>query len=604
MGKSISIASWVVGLGLMLAACGGSSKTPPGDTPSSCTVGERVCEGLNIKVCGADGRQTVAETCLPPQSCAEGACTNTGCVPNTRFCKDGDVHKCDSEGAGSALDETCSAAEFCREEDGDAECSDTACTAGEALCDDSIATTCKADGSGPKPGGQDCADGGQVCHQGSCRASACTEGEKVCQHGDVYLCADNGSSTVLLADCEDDEVCDGALGACRPQVCEPGKIDCDSTRIVTCNQYGSGWEQSGSDCTATDELCVAGVCKKQTCTPSATFCEEGDVYRCDADGISSILYQQCDPENYHCESHSGSYASCQYNDCEPGELVCHGAYVKTCTDTGTYPASGTRCADDMYCLEGSCKPRVCEPYTYACKDGDIYYCEYDGRAQYVSEQCISGTTCKQIESGFACVSLPCEAGEKSCLGNKVGTCSSDGSTLSAVTEDCAASSKVCGDDLTCVTSTQDTLGIAEDAETISAGYVIGDAIEMHSARKLVEIEANLVLASARELRWVIYEQSGSNFVARIDKVVSNQSGTGFFSSGPISYTLTAGKRYLVAVAITGGNAIAYYDTKPWNLDLSFGVPLGRAFNYYSPTLYADYHYQERLYQMRLTTELP
>lgn len=602
MGKSISIASWVVGLGLVLAACGASSKTPPGDT--SCTVGERICEGLNIKVCGADGRQTVAETCLPPQSCAEGACTNTACVPNTRFCKDGQVHKCDSRGAGSTLDETCSAAEFCREEDGDAECSDTACTAGEALCDDSIATTCKPDGSGPKPGGQDCADGGQVCYQGSCRASACTEGEKVCQHDDVYLCADNGSSTVLLADCQDGEVCDGALDACRPKVCEPGKMDCDSTRIVTCNQYGSGWDQAGVDCTATDELCVAGACKKQTCNPSSTFCEDGDVHRCDADGISSSLYQQCDQANYHCESYS-SYATCQYNECEPGELVCDGDYVKTCTDTGSYPVNGTYCGADKYCEDGSCKDNVCEPYTYACKDGDIYYCEYDGRGLYVSEHCPSDTTCKEIESGFACVSLPCEAGIKSCLGNKVGTCGSDGTALSAVTEDCAAAGKVCGDDLTCVASVEDTLGIAEDAETISAGYVIGDVVEMHSARKLVEIQANLVLAAARELRWVIYEQSGSNFVARIDKVIANQSGTGFFSSGPINYTLKSGKRYLVAVAVTGGNAIAYYDTRPWNMDLSFGAPLGRVVSSYASTLSANYYYyQDHLYQMRLTTELP
>jgi hypothetical protein len=602
MGKSISIAGWAVGLGLVLAACGGSSKTPPGNT--SCTPGERVCEGLNVKVCGTDGKQTVAETCLPPQSCAEGACANTACVPNTRFCKDGDVHQCDSQGAGSTLDETCSAAEFCREDDGDAECSDVACTAGEALCDDSIATTCRPDGSGPKPGGQDCADGGQVCYEGSCRASACTEGEKVCQHDDVYLCADNGSSTVLLADCQPGEVCDAALGACRPKVCEPGKMDCDSTRIVTCNEYGSGWDQTGTDCTASDERCVAGACKKQTCTPRATFCQDGDVYQCDADGITSTRYQQCEPSYYHCETHSGSYASCQYNQCEPGELVCDGAYVKTCTDTGSFPANGTHCGADKYCDNGSCRDRVCEPYTYACKDGDIYYCQYDGRALYVSEHCALDTTCKQVENGFACVHLPCEAGEASCLGNKIGTCGTDRTTLSAVTEDCAADDKVCGDDLTCVTSVEDTLGIAEDAETISAGYVIGDAIEMHSTRKLVEIEANLVLASARELRWVIYEQSDSSFIARIDKVVPNQSGTGFFSSGPISYTLTAGKRYLVAVAITGGNAIAYYDTKPWNMNLSFGAPLGRTVTYYSPTLSLYYNYQERLYQMRLTTELP
>ena len=147
-------------------------------------------------------------------------------------------------------------------------------------------------------------------------------------------------------------------------------------------------------------------------------------------------------------------------------------------------------------------------------------------------------------------------------------------------------------------------GVAEDAETIGAGNVLGDAVEMHSNRKLVSIEANLVLAAARELRWVVYEQTGTSFVARIDKVVPNQSGTGFFSSGALNYTLKAGKRYLLAVAVTGGNAIAYYDTAPWSMDLSFGSPLGRIVTYYASTVSADYYYQEYLYQIRVTTELP
>lgn len=605
MGKSISKVGFLVGLGLAVAACSGSSKTSPSTTPT-CTVGERVCEGLSVKVCDADGTQRIAETCMPPQSCAEGVCGNTACVPNTRFCKDGQVYKCDSQGAGSSLDETCSSSEFCLEEDGDAECSDTACTAGEAMCDDTIATTCKPDGSGPKPGGQDCADGDQVCYQGSCRATACAEGEKVCQHDDVYLCAENGSSMALLADCQMGEVCDAALGTCRPKVCEPGKMDCDSTRVVTCNAYGSGWDQSGTDCAATNELCLAGACKKQTCTASSTFCKEGNVYQCDSQGIASTLYQQCDPNYYHCEPYyTGTYASCAYNQCEPGELVCDGDYVKTCTDTGSYPPTGSYCGSTKYCLDGACKDRECEPYTYVCKDNDIYYCEYNGVTSTPVQYCLSDTVCEKVESGVACVPLPCSAGEEACLGNKVGTCAEDGKSLSAVSKDCTADSQVCSDSETCAASVEETLGTAEDAETIGAENVLGDAIEMHSARKLVELEANLVLASPRELRWVVYEQSGSNFIARIDKVVSNQSGTGFFSSGPLNYTLKAGRRYLVAVAVTGGNAIAYYDRAPWNLKLSFGSPLGRVLTYYSPTLSADYYYyQEYLYQMRVTTELP
>ena len=201
--------------------------------------------------------------------------------------------------------------------------------------------------------------------------------------------------------------------------------------------------------------------------------------------------------------------------------------------------------------------------------------------------------------------LPCSAAETSCLGNKVGTCADDGGSLSSVSEDCSAAGNVCDTAGTCLKSVEETLGIAENGENVESSYLIGDAVEMHSNRKVVELEANLVLAAARELRWVIYEQSGTTFVARIDKLVANQSGSGFFSSGPISYTLKAGKRYLLAVAVSGGNAVAFYDTAPWNLELSFGSALGRVATYYSPTVSADYYYyQEHLYQMRVTTELP
>jgi len=605
MGRTLGVSAWLLGLGLALAACGGSSKTPPGSEEEICTPGARTCEGLSVKLCNDAGtKESIETTCLPSESCADGVCGGTSCVPNTKFCKEGQVYKCDSKGSGSMLAETCSTTEFCLEEDDDAECSDTACSAGEPMCDDTIATTCLADGSGPKPGGTDCADTGQVCYQGACRDQACTEGQKVCQHDDVYLCANSGSDVALLADCAETEVCDAMMGSCRPKVCEAGKMDCDATRVVTCNQYGSGWEQTGTDCTATDEICLAGACKKQVCTPSSYFCKDGHVQQCDSGGTKSTQYQYCDPGYMHCEPYYAmSYASCAYNQCTPGQILCDGDYVKTCTETGSLPVNGTYCGADKYCENGTCKQRECETYTYLCKDGDIYYCDYYTQPT-VSQYCLSDSACKEIDGSFACVPLPCSPGEKSCLENKVGTCATDGGSLSSVSDDCTVAGNVCNSAGTCVESVAETLGTAENGENVESSYLIGDAVEMDSNRKVIEIEANLVLAAPRELRWVIYEQSGTTFVARIDKIVSNQSGTGFFSSGPMSYTLKAGKRYLLAVAVSGGNAVAFYDAAPWNLNLSFGNPLGRVGSYYASTISADYYYQEYLYQMRVTTALP
>src|SRR3954469_6876784 len=128
MGKGIGrLAGVIVGLGLFVAACSGSSKTTTGKTPPdrTCEPGTKRCDGLNVKVCSDDGSELVIEaTCLPSQTCSDGVCEETSCVPNTKFCKNGGVWKCDATGGGSTLDKGCSAAQFCREDDDTARCSD------------------------------------------------------------------------------------------------------------------------------------------------------------------------------------------------------------------------------------------------------------------------------------------------------------------------------------------------------------------------------------------------------------------------------------------------------------------------------------------------
>ena len=90
-------------MGCLLAACGGSSKTPPAGSagtaggPSQpietvCSAGERRCVALNVKVCSDDGTaETIEQTCLPTQTCSDGACAENACLANTHFCKDGAI---------------------------------------------------------------------------------------------------------------------------------------------------------------------------------------------------------------------------------------------------------------------------------------------------------------------------------------------------------------------------------------------------------------------------------------------------------------------------------------------------------------------------------
>jgi hypothetical protein len=609
MGRSIGFgAGALVALGLWLSGCSGSSKTSPEDDDAGkCSPGARRCDGSAVKVCNAEGTaEAVQETCAAPESCSEGQCVGTACVPNTKFCKSGAVWKCDSTGGGSALAETCGTGQFCLMDDEDAECSDTSCIAGEPTCDGDLATKCKADGSGPVAGGADCAKSNQVCYLGKCQDATCAAGEKVCQHDDVYLCSGSGTSMALLVDCQAMEVCDSKLGTCRPRVCEPGKLDCDSSRVVECNDFGSGWEQSGTDCTAVGQVCIAGACKKQTCTPSSTFCEGGNVYQCDSAGVSSSLWQVCQPEYYHCEAYpSSNYAQCRFNDCQPGQVLCDGNTIKTCTADSTLPPTGTDCGNDNYCENASCKPRVCTPFEYFCKDKDIYYCDDYGRAAYLAQDCSNDTICQASGGGGAtCVTLPCQPDETSCVNNKVGKCAADGSALATVTEDCTAGGNVCDNDNQCVKSVTEKMGIEDELETQSSSMAIGDIIDVTSNRKLTEIGANLVLVAPRDLRWVVFEYVDGSYVARIDKVVTNQKGSTYFTSGAMSYQLKAGRRYMVAVAVTGGSFGTLYDYAPWSLDgLSFGNPIGGVPFYYSANIGGDF-YPDRLYQMSVTTELP
>ena len=432
---------------------------------------------------------------------------------------------------------------------------------------------------------------------------------KLCQHGDVYLCAENGTDTALWADCKDTEVCDADMGSCRPKLCDPGKVNCDATHVVTCNAFGSGWE-AGEDCATKGNICVNGSCTKQLCAVNGSFCQDGAVYNCDSTGTKSTLSQTCKAQTEHCETYSGgTYAYCRSNDCVASSLVCDGNTVKTCNSDGTLPVAGNACSNTQYCESGACKDRECVQGTYYCKNSDIYYCDWS--TPYLSQSCVPGSTACEVlgSSGASCAPLPCSPSSSACIGNKIGVCAADGQSLASVSNDCTTATKICTSDLACAASTTDIIGVSENVEAISASSFVGDVIEVNSPRKLTEIQVNLVLASPRELRWTLYELSGSTFVAKIDKLVSSVSGTGFLSSvtgaGTFSYELKAGKRYLIGVAISGGDGIDYLDAAPISTGApSFGTLIGRVYAYYNANIDAYNVTPDYATNMKIVTESP
>jgi hypothetical protein len=455
-------------------------------------------------------------------------------------------------------------------------------------------------------GGVDCSKTNQACYGGQCRDIACSNGSKVCQHGDVYVCAHNGTDIALLSDCSSNEVCDSDMGSCRAKLCDPGKTSCDGTRIQTCNDFGSAWLPGAVECAADGNICVSGSCRKQICGANRVYCQDGSLYNCDFSGTTSTLSQTCNPQSEHCTTYSsGSFGYCEKNACHAGDTLCADNAIKVCNADGTLPDAGTACGANQYCENAQCKDLPCVPGSYLCKGSDVYYCDFNSPFLYLNQPCTDGSACKTLgTSGAVCAPLACTPSSNACLGNKVGTCAADGQSLATVSNDCTTASNVCTLDLKCAKSAVDAIGVSESAEPITANSVVGDVIDVDSSRKLTELQLQLVLAGPRELRWIVYELSGQTFVGKIDKVVSTPAGSGFMSSGALNFTLTAGKRYLLAVVVSGGDAVDYTDASPFSTEVSFGTVVGRVLNYYPSTfdVFSIDPFDTSL--MKVTTELP
>ena len=576
-----------------------------GGGPASCDPGERECDGASVRVCKPDGSGTSVETtCTLSQVCTTGTCQDIVCTPDVTLCKDDGVWKCSSNGLSLTLVKPCASDEFCLQEGDETSCSLTLCTPGKPFCDDQVATQCRADGSGAKPGGKDCAASNLVCHDGQCEAQACVPGQKLCQHDDVYLCSASGTEATLFAACDTDEVCDEELATCRKRLCDPGKLTCDGSRVTKCAASGVAWEQTGKDCADTDQLCSEGSCKTRICLPNTTYCDKNGVYVCDSTGLTSTLQQQCGASQY-CAFWYSNYYACQNYACTPGTPTCNiNNVLSTCKADGTGPeAGGTSCGGDKTCSNGSCLEHVCTPGKAFCNGNVASYCSYDGLSSYSYTSCGDSARCTEGADGVTCDPFLCDPGQKTCIGNQIGVCD-DGFALSSVSTDCNTTNQVCTAAAGCADSTVDTIGDAEELQSEPQGMVIGDIIEVTSNRQLSQIEADLVLAGARDLRWVVYRLIDSNFVALFDKVVQGQTGSGYFSSGTINVNLVVGKTYLIGVAVNGGGFVPYYDAAPWAVPVSFGQVQGSLATPYSTSVYRYSGTNSLAYDLRLTSGAP
>lgn len=569
-----------------------------------CTPGEASCDGAVLQVCNEDGSDLVDDVqCSLSEECTKEGCVPLLCEPNATFCDAGKVWKCSGSATSSEILEDCASADkFCQMHNGEAVCSDQVCYPGDSVCNAGLATTCKADGSGPKPGGDKCADNGQVCFAGQCRDQVCTPGQKLCDHGTVHLCADNGTDTTPYKNCSYNEFCESGSGSCKALICTPGLPVCYGTIKTICKDDGSGYVANQVDCRTSGEVCDNGSCVPKVCEPNSRLCVNGGTAWCNYAGSAVSQPSQC-YQGSHCEA-----GNCIANICMPGEPACDGTIISTCNQDGSGALPGN-VADDCanngkVCSDGACAAKACEPNATFCASGNIQRCSANGASSWFLQYCLSEQYCEQTTpSAATCRDKLCVSGATGCLGEDYGTCGADGSALAAGFDDCDGAGKVCSAQ-GCVSSAVDTIGSTSAVQSLDTGAVAFDRVHVKTARKLTEIAAYLSLPSARTLRWTVYASLGWYDWGLVFDQVTTANGVAFHSSGPMAYTLEANKDYLIGVSVTGGTFVSYTSSTLGTQPLSFGSAVGSGSAYFNTTFSYYQSDTASLRAMRVTTTLP
>jgi len=570
-----------------------------------CTPGDHSCVDGQVGTCNALGSAYEdLRACKKHEVCEQGACAAIVCDRDGYACDDGGhlVH-CNETGTVTSVVQTCGSDQTCRvDPESDVhECAAKACEAGKTACDGNRIAVCNADGSGFESGGTECGPS-KVCFGGTCKAKVCTAGTRFCKDGDVRLCTEQGSNSQLYQTCDDaDDFCDVASATCKTQVCTPNELGCNGQVAATCKADGSGYLAAGAvDCAAAKKTCELGTCKPKVCTPSATFCSSGNVYQCNAAGTGSSLLTTCTASSYFCSA-NGDTASCSYDVCTAGTLGCSNNTITTCRADGSGYDLGTDCGAKA-CVNGACAAKVCTPDKFQCSGTTSQLCNATGTAWINFDDCAANTYCSATSG--RCELDVCPAGAKACVNEQLGTCSADGSALSAGATDCKASSNVCtlaG----CAASATDTLGDSSSSYYYS-GYVVlfGDIVYATSSRKLTELQQDMT--SSASLRWVVYvsDTLAGPYTPMFD-VAGTAPNTGFQTSGPISVSIAAGKYYFFGSIAQP--TYFYQNTRAGTQYVSFGRSMGAYAQYLgSATVPPSFTFSSStaLAHIQLTTVLP
>jgi len=232
-----------------------------------CTPGAFVCNGSVATRCKADGSgyESGGTDCATQNlACDGGGCLPKACTPSAIFCDGGNPLQCNAAGTTYTPTDTCTASEYCSTTS--TFCLTDKCTAGAPVCNGNLLTTCTADGSGPVAGGTDCSATGKLCTNGACKSVVCTPGALSCQGDAVYKCDATGTGTTLYQTCAAAQFCDasGEVATCATDVCTSGVVGCNLEVVSTCGANGGSWINPGTNCAASNQVCVlGGTCAAQ-----------------------------------------------------------------------------------------------------------------------------------------------------------------------------------------------------------------------------------------------------------------------------------------------------------------------------------------------------
>lgn len=371
-----------------------------------CTPGAKSCaEGQNaVQTCNGTGTAWAAPTaCTDKTTCKDGACQPQMCTPDQKKCNaQGGMDTCTADGL-ALTSAACPAGQdekpqICATENGQAVCKGQACAPDSAFCQQGKVMKCDAQGLTAAQTA-DCtvaAAGGatQVCLDGKCAPAACKAGDKACADPTTLATCKAGGDGYENTACGQGNACEN--GACQPTVCVPAQLGCEAGKAVKCSPGGTQ-NTVIDDCQAKGKVCVQGACVAKVCSPNIQQCQGGQMGTCKPDGTGWTL-APC-PQGETC-----SGGKCTSKLCEPDTQDCNGAVVAVCNGGGTAwvtiddcPKTGKTCQNGA-CVEVQSGFRLSAGFASLADEAAGAYRIIERRWVATSGQC-KGTYC--VQGGFS-----------------------------------------------------------------------------------------------------------------------------------------------------------------------------------------------------------